>query len=225
MRSSKASLPNRARPSSIAPSAAVGIRQPSHLLAGPSGLIIGIDVDPNNLEFARARLNDSACPAPCPVRFFHANFSEIDEVLAAVGRPKVDLILADLGLSTNQFFDARYGLSFSQYMPLDMRIDPRLSKSAADLVHSMREEDLANVLYELAQERYSRRIARKIVEARRLSPINTTDRLAELVRSAIPIGVARRRSIPPPGPSWPCAWPSIARWKTSTPCSSERPTA
>jgi 16S rRNA (cytosine1402-N4)-methyltransferase len=151
-------------------------------LLGPTGLIVGIDVDPNNLEFARTRL----AGAPCPVRFFHANFAEMEEVLSQVGRPQVDLILADLGLSTNQFFDSRYGLSFSQSMPLDMRIDPRLPKSAADLVNTLREEDLANVLYELAQERYSRRIARKIGEARRLSPISTTERLAELVRSVIP---------------------------------------
>jgi 16S rRNA (cytosine1402-N4)-methyltransferase len=139
-------------------------------------------VDPHNLELARRRLADS----PCPVRFFHANFAELEDVLAAVERPTVDLILADLGLSTNQFFDERYGLSFAQSMPLDMRIDPRLPKSAADLVHDLREEDLANVLYELAQERYSRRIARKIVEARRLTPITTTGRLAELVQSVVP---------------------------------------
>ena len=153
-------------------------------LLGPTGLIVGIDVDPNNLEFARTRLRGS----PCPVRFFQASFAELDEVLSQVGRPKADLILADLGLSTNQLFDSRYGLSFSASMPLDMRIDPRLPKSAADLVNSLREDDLANVLYELAQERYSRRIARKIVEARRLSPITTTERLAELVRSAVPRG-------------------------------------
>ncbi len=151
-------------------------------LLGPTGLIIGIDVDPNNLEFARSRLAESACP----VRFFHANFAELAEVLQQVGKPRVDLILADLGLSTNQFFDRRYGMSFSQAMPLDMRLDPRIEKTAADLVNTMDGEALANVLYELAQERYSRRIARKIVEARRVAPITTTERLAELVRSVIP---------------------------------------
>ncbi len=151
-------------------------------LLGPTGLIVGLDVDPNNLEFARRRLESS----PCPVRFFHANFAELEDVLNAVDRPQVDLILADLGLSTNQFFDERYGLSFAQSMPLDMRIDPRLAKTAADLVREMREEDLANVLYELAQERYSRRIARKVVEARRLGPISSTERLAELVRAVVP---------------------------------------
>ena len=149
---------------------------------GPTGLLIALDVDPRNLEFARERLKDS----PCSIRFFHANFAELSDVLSLVGIEKVDAILVDLGLSTNQLFDAHYGLSFARPMPLDMRIDPRTPRSAADLVNSMKEEDLANVLYELAQERYSRRIARKIVEARKISPIKTTDRLAEIVRSAIP---------------------------------------
>jgi 16S rRNA (cytosine1402-N4)-methyltransferase len=149
---------------------------------GPDGLLVGLDVDPRNLDFAQARLAD----APCHVRLFHANFAELHDVLAETGTPHVDGVLADLGLSTNQLFDPHYGLSFAQPMPLDMRIDPRLTRTAADLVNSMREDDLANVLYEHAQERYSRRIARKIADARRISPINTTDRLAELVRSAIP---------------------------------------
>jgi 16S rRNA (cytosine1402-N4)-methyltransferase len=149
---------------------------------GPDGLLIGLDADPRNLVFAKERLAD----APCRVRLFHANFAELDDVLREVGNPKVDAILADLGLSTNQLFDSAYGLSFAQPMPLDMRIDPRSAQTAADLVNEMREEDLANVLYQLAQERYSRRIARKIVDARRVSPIKTTDRLADLVRSAIP---------------------------------------
>ncbi len=150
----------------------------------PNGLLIGIDADPRNLEFAGARVRAAA--PDCPTRFFHANFAELDDVLDAAAVPAVDGILADLGLSTNQLFDEQYGLSFAAPMPLDMRIDPRISKTAADLVHTMREEDLANVLYELAQEHYSRRIARKIGDARRVSPINTTDRLADLVRSAIP---------------------------------------
>jgi 16S rRNA (cytosine1402-N4)-methyltransferase len=124
------------------------------------------------------------------VRLFHANFSELGEVLAAVEHPQVDGILADLGISTNQLFDEQYGLSFAQDMPLDMRIDPRTRRTAADLVNHMCEDELANVLYELAQERYSRRIARKITDARRLSPITSTERLADLVRQAIPRGGA-----------------------------------
>lgn len=157
----------------------------SSLLAerlGAKGTLIGLDVDPRNLEYAKERL----AGAPCTVRLFHANFSELDDVLEEVGIESVDRILADLGVSTNQLFDGRYGMSFAQDMPLDMRLDPRIRQTAADLVNRMKEDDLANAIYQYADERYSRRIARKIGEERRLSPITTTARLADVVRSAIP---------------------------------------
>ena len=160
---------------------------------GPDGLLIGLDADPRNLQFASEQLKD----LPCPARLFHANFSELDEVLEQAQITQIDSLLADLGVSTNQLFDSAYGLSFSQDMPLDMRLDPRLSKTAADLVNTLREEDLANVLYNLAQERYSRRIARKIAETRRFSPINSTERLAELVRQAVPSRSAKTEKIDP----------------------------
>lgn len=160
---------------------------------GPQGLLIGLDVDPNNLAFAQQAL----AGAPCRVRLFHANFAELDDVIHEAGCPPIHGLLADLGISTNQLFDPRYGLSFAQEMPLDMRIDPRIRITAADLVNELSETDLANVLYELAQERYSRRIARKIVEARRGSPIKSTERLAELVRSAIPARHGSREKIDP----------------------------
>ena len=149
---------------------------------GRSGLLIVLDADLRNLEYARARLAD----APSQIRFLHANFAELSDVLQTTGTSGVDAIFADLGLSTNQLFDEQYGLSFTRSMQLDMRIDSRLPTSATDLVNKMSEQELARVLYQLAQERYSRRIARKIVEARRIWPITTTDRLADLVRSAIP---------------------------------------
>jgi 16S rRNA (cytosine1402-N4)-methyltransferase len=155
---------------------------------GAGGVLVGLDADPRNLEFAAERLKG----LECGVRLFHANFSELSSVLAEVGKPLVDGILADLGISTNQLFDPAYGLSFDRAMALDMRLDPRLPENAADLVNKLPEEKLANVLYELAQERWSRQIARKIVEARRGSPIKDTEALAELVRSAIP-----RRGGPP----------------------------
>lgn len=155
---------------------------------GEGGLLIGLDVDPRNLQFAQQRLES----APCQVRLFHANFAELTDVLREAGVQKIDGILADLGVSTNQLFEEEYGLSFSEPMPLDMRLDPRLRQSAADVINHFREEDLANLIYQLAQERYSRRIARKIAEQRRISPITTTQRLAEIVRSAVP-----RRGGPP----------------------------
>jgi 16S rRNA (cytosine1402-N4)-methyltransferase len=151
---------------------------------GATGTLIALDADPRNLQFAQSRI--TAAKVEATVRLFHANFAELNDVLDAATVPLVDGILADLGISTNQLFDENYGLSFASSMPLDMRIDPRSTPSAADVVNTMREDDLANVLYNLADERYSRRIARKIADARRISPINTTDRLADLVRSAIP---------------------------------------
>ena len=149
---------------------------------GESGLLIALDADPKNLGYAQIRLES----APCNVRLFHANFAELEDVLAEARTPAVHGILADLGISTNQLFDPAYGLSFAQEMALDMRLDPRIGRTAADIVNATREDDLANLLFNLAQERYSRRIARKIAEARRQAPITTTERLADLVRSAIP---------------------------------------
>jgi 16S rRNA (cytosine1402-N4)-methyltransferase len=145
------------------------------------GLLIGLDADPRNLEFAQAHIGKRE-----NVRLFHANFSELEDVLEQAGVESVDRILADLGISTNQLFDGAYGMSFSKPMPLDMRIDPRHPTSAAEIVNNWKEDDIANLLFGLAQERHSRRIARKIGEARRQSPILSTDRLADVVRSAIP---------------------------------------
>lgn len=158
----------------------------SHL--EPTGTLVGLDVDPKNLDFSQSRL----AAAPCEIRLFHANFAELADVLSAARIAGVHGILADLGLSTNQLFDPRYGLSFANDMPLDMRLDPRLTQTAAQIVNDLPQKQLANVLYELAQERYSRQIAEKLVLARRNSPITSTERLAELVRSAIP----RRRGSP-----------------------------
>ncbi len=158
---------------------------------GTAGTLIGLDADPRNLAFAQKRL----VGAECEVRLFHANFAELDDVLSAVGIVSVDGILADLGISTNQLGDAAYGLSFSADMPLDMRLDPRIEKTAADYVNRMGETELANVLYQLAQERYSRRIATKIAQARQVSPITSTGRLAELVRAVVPAGGFRQEKI------------------------------
>ena len=101
--------------------------------------------------------------ASCPIRFFHANFSELPAVLATVGVTAVDAILADLGISTNQLFDgAVWDVVLAAHAAGYADRPANAAQSPADLVNTLREEDLANVLYELAQERYSRRIARKI---------------------------------------------------------------
>jgi 16S rRNA (cytosine1402-N4)-methyltransferase len=146
----------------------------------PGGLLLGLDYDPLNLDYARARVGD------LPARFFHANFAEVDDALGAAEIPAVDGILADLGISTNQLFEENYGLSFSRDVPLDMRLDPRSRLDAKQIVNTWPEQQIADLLYQLADERFSRRIARKIVEVRKRSPINTTEHLAELVRGVVP---------------------------------------
>jgi 16S rRNA (cytosine1402-N4)-methyltransferase len=154
---------------------------------GTTGRLIGLDVDPRNLEYAKTRLESGPAGTPLngEIRLFHANFAELEDVLGELGVTGVDGILADLGISTNQLFDPHYGLSFASEGPLDMRIDPRIRRSAADLINTLPEDALADVLYKLAQERFSRRISRKIGVERRISPITTTERLAEIVRSAV----------------------------------------
>ena len=154
---------------------------------GKTGRLVGLDVDPRNLEYAKGRLESGPSGAPLngEIRLFHANFAELEDVLGELGVTGVDGILADLGISTNQLFDPHYGLSFVSEGPLDMRIDPRIRRSAADLINTLPEDELADVLYKLAQERFSRRISRKIGVERRISPITTTERLAEIVRSAV----------------------------------------
>ena len=146
-----------------------------------NGLLIGIDTDERNLDYARQRMQD----APCRVRLFNANFSQLRKVLEEAEVSAADAIFADLGLSTNQLFDPHYGLSFAQDVPLDMRLDPSSGQSAADMIHSLPEGKLADILFQLADERFSRRIARAIGEARRRAKINTTGELADIVRHAI----------------------------------------
>ncbi len=108
------------------------------------------------------------------------------DVLDAADIPAVDVILADLGVSTNQLLSGEYGLSFTHDGPLDMRLDPQLDKTAADLVNGLPEKSLADLIFNNAEDRISRRIAHAIVAARKLKTITTTGALAEIVRSAVP---------------------------------------
>lgn len=151
-------------------------------LLGETGLLIGLDADERNLAFAADRLKDLKCRK----RFFHANFAELMEVLKEAGVKQVSAILADLGVSTNQLFDPHYGMSMSVSGDLDMRLDQSRGVSAAEIVNRWPEEKIADVLYFHADERLSRRIARKIAAERKASPILSTERLAEVVRSAMP---------------------------------------
>jgi len=169
------------------------VRIAQAMAAGGGGTLIALDVDPANLKYARHRIEEAGARGKgegergkVELRTFHANFGEAADVLAAAGMQRVDGLLADFGVSTNQLLEARHGLSFNADLPLDMRLDPRIRKKASDLVAEMEEKALAGILRDYAQERYAWRIARKIVQTRATEPILTTGQLARLVRSVMP---------------------------------------
>jgi 16S rRNA (cytosine1402-N4)-methyltransferase len=117
----------------------------------------------------------------------HSAYSEIRQVLDELGIERVDGVLLDLGLSSDQLAWRDRGFSFAADGPLDMRFDPEASgPSAADLVNRLPEAELAQLFFDLGEERFSRRISRRIVEARRAEPIRTTGQLADLVRRSVP---------------------------------------
>ncbi len=152
------------------------------VLAAGATRVIGIDRDEEALTIARERL----ARWPGQVDFVHADFRELDEALDARGLPRVDGIVADLGVSSLQFDGAGRGFSFQRDEPLDMRMDRSTGPTAADLIADLPEEELADVIYRYGEERFSRRIARVLVEARRAGPVATTGQLAALVRRAVP---------------------------------------
>jgi 16S rRNA (cytosine1402-N4)-methyltransferase len=154
----------------------------SALLAAGADRVIGLDRDVAALERAREVL----APWVSRVELVHADFRTIDSVLDRLGVPVVDGALADLGVSSLQLEGAGRGFSFQRDEPLDMRMDRTGGPTAADLVGSATERDLADVIFRYGEERYSRRVARAIVAARQDGPIATTGRLAAIVRRAIP---------------------------------------
>lgn len=155
--------------------------------------VIGIDQDKHALRPANERLLKYG------ERFvsFHSNFSDIKRVLAGLGIEKVDGIIADLGVSSLQFDDAARGFSFRFDAPLDMRMNTESdSETAAELLKKLSEEEIANLIYQYGEERFSRRIARRIVEKRKAGePVETTRELAELIEKAI--GRGRKDKIHP----------------------------
>lgn len=147
---------------------------------GPSGRIISLDRDPAAIEAANAYL------PRVPVTPVHANFCDLPEVLAELGVEAVDGILLDLGLSSDQLADIERGFSFSSTGPLDLRFNPMQGKPAWRLLERLSAEHLADLIYQYGEERYSRRIARAIVQRRQDHPVETSADLADLVRRSVP---------------------------------------
>lgn len=153
------------------------------LLDAGASRVIGLDRDRTALALASEVLHDRLDR----VDFVHADYRGLADVLDARGITTVDGgILADLGVSSMQLDDASRGFSFRADAPLDMRMDRDNGPSAADLIATVDETALADVIYQYGEERHSRRIARAIVRERATTPIVSTTRLAEIVRRAVP---------------------------------------
>jgi len=153
--------------------------------------IIGIDRDLEAIFAAKKNLADYKDQ----VTFVHNNFSNLPAILRSLDIPKVDGILLDLGVSSHQLESPSRGFSFQKDAPLDMRMDQRDDLTAGKIINFYDEKKLADLFYKYGEERYSRQIAKKIIERRGQSPrrglspirpIRTTDELVEIIKSATP---------------------------------------
>jgi 16S rRNA (cytosine1402-N4)-methyltransferase len=145
----------------------------------PDGFVLALDQDPTAIGWVEQRLAAFAGRW----RVVHRNFVHMAEVAAEQGIAEFDGILLDLGFSSFQMDDPERGLSFQADAPLDMRLDPELDTTAADLVNTLDEKSLANLIYEYGEEPFSRRIARSIVQRR---PFASAKALGEAIARAIP---------------------------------------
>ena len=144
------------------------------------GMVIGLDRDPAAIENAERNLTG------LPVQVSCTNFCDLPDVLDELGIAAVDGVILDLGLSSDQLADNERGFSFDSRGPLDLRFDTSQGDPAWHLLQYAREERLADLIFQYGEERFSRRIARKIVASRRRHPIRTAEDLAQLVRSCVP---------------------------------------
>jgi 16S rRNA (cytosine1402-N4)-methyltransferase len=151
--------------------------------SAPSGRLVGLDQDIANLQKARARLQLFGSRA----LLIHSNYSHLIEILERLQITNVAGILLDLGLSTEQLKISGRGFSFGGDETLDMRMNPDAqTMTATDLLNTTTEAELSRLFWELGEERWSRRIARRVVQVRRHTRIATTAQLVDLIRQAVP---------------------------------------
>ena len=149
---------------------------------GPHGRVVAIDRDPDAIRAGRRRFEGES-----RLTLVRGSFGPLEERLRTAGlEGELDGVLLDLGVSSPQLDEARRGFSFMQDGPLDMRMDNEAGQSAAQWLAKAGEREIADVLRELGEERFARRIARAIVSARTVAPITSTGRLAELIAAAVP---------------------------------------
>ncbi len=144
----------------------------------PHGQVLALDLDPTAIQLAKKATERFGKR----VHIIHGSYLDAKEFVDDLGWTGVDGIVMDLGVSSMQLDQADRGFSFRQDAPLDMRFDPNQGESAADLLQSITEKELADLLWQYGEERFSRRIAKAIIKAR---PIQTTSQLAQIVRASI----------------------------------------
>jgi 16S rRNA (cytosine1402-N4)-methyltransferase len=153
----------------------------------PNGQVVAIDRDPTAASKLQSRFDQQ--PVTIVNDSYHHLPLHLDHIAETFGVSKpllVDGILLDLGLSSDQLADRERGFSFHSAGPLDLRYNPTEGESAAELLRYIGEEELANIIYQYGEERFSRRIARRIVEQRRSEPIETAKQLADLIHRSVP---------------------------------------
>ena len=148
----------------------------------PDGILLGIDQDLDAITHAKKIL----APFKKNIRLFHNNFINLPSILNSNGIQGVNSIVLDLGFSLNQLKNAGRGFSFNKNEPLDMRMDIRNDLTASKIINSYQENELADLFFKFGEEKFSRRIAKKIVKTRRDKEINTSLELAQIVKKAIP---------------------------------------
>jgi 16S rRNA (cytosine1402-N4)-methyltransferase len=148
----------------------------------PEVRVVGLDRDPQALELAGRRLERFGAR----FRPVHAVYDQIADVVADLGLESVQGVLMDLGVSSLQLDEPERGFSYAQDAPLDMRMDPSTGPTAADVLNTYDERDLARVLREYGEERFAARIARNVVRARATAPLTRTAELVDILRASIP---------------------------------------
>lgn len=148
----------------------------------PYGRLIGIDIDPQAISLAKENLS----PYGDRVSLIHGNFADLGNILSGQGISEVDGVLMDLGVSALQLDTPSRGFSFRHYGPLDMRMDQTSGQPISHDLNRKNTVELTDIIRDFGEERWAKRIAVSIVEARRKSPLTTTTQLAEIVEKSVP---------------------------------------
>ena len=150
----------------------------------PNGTLVALDLDPQNLERARATLQPLAHQTQTTLHLIQSNFAALPTLLAQLNLQKAHAILADVGVASTQIDDPTRGFSYRHPGPLDMRMDPTRGQPASNLINRMTEKELTQFLQELGDETEAPQIARLIVQYRKQQPITTTQQLTQIVCEA-----------------------------------------